>query len=78
VKPKSLLDPLTFDQLCDLPRDNDAVGDFWFIRDGDCIHIHEQKQGEQSRQKIRIPVAVMRRLVALMTRKRKPRAKKRT
>lgn len=45
----------TFNQICQLPRDNDGTGNFWWIIDESTISIHEQKPGESSVQAITLP-----------------------
>jgi len=76
-KAKSLLDPMTFAELASLPYDNAAAGDYWVIRCGDDIYIHQQQTVVASAASVRVPIAHMRRLVAKLTKKQTPRTRKR-
>jgi hypothetical protein len=66
-KGKCLLDTLTIDELCLMPRDNGRSGNFWFIRDGANVVLAEQKIGEFATNKITIPAEHLKKIVKMLT-----------
>lgn len=45
----------SFNQICELPRDHDSCGKFWWIIDEVRITLCEQASGESPVQKITLP-----------------------
>ena len=66
METKTLLDPLTFDELCAIEYDGAERGDWWFVRDVEAIAIVKQKLGEPSTEEITIPVATLKKMIDLM------------
>lgn len=54
-KRMSLLEAKSEKQICRLHRDNYGTTKFWLITDGHSVDIFEQKSGESSKQRIKIP-----------------------
>jgi len=50
-------DAITFDEICQLERDNVGAGDFWLILDGEdgTVTIAEQPLGEKFKTKVTMP-----------------------
>ena len=46
---------VTFNQICEIPRDNMGTKDFWFMVDGGAVIIAKQTSGSDLEAKISIP-----------------------
>ena len=55
AKTMSLRQARTFNQVCDLPRDNYDVGDFGIMTDGSTVWLCEQKLRKPAEQAFAIP-----------------------
>ena len=58
IKTKTPIECKTFNDICNMPRDNISIGDFWILTDGYEITIARQKEGHESEAKISIPKSV--------------------
>lgn len=61
--PKAPRDARTFDDVCDMPRDNVSSGAFWFLVDEVSVSVAEQKAGEAARAIVTLPRDVFNRFV---------------
>ena len=57
------VDAKTFKQICELPRDNDSYGNFWWIIDEGTITLSNQKIGEEPTERITLRRHVFEKLV---------------
>ena len=54
-KPRTPRQATTHDQICDLPRDNWVVGDYWMMLQEGEVTLAHQKNGEPAQFMVNIP-----------------------
>ena len=66
-KIKAPIECRTFDDICNMPRDNVYCGDFSILIDECTVYLDEQKLGEPPKQQIAIPKSVFKKFITWYT-----------